>query len=86
MSKITARLIYKQIDKSVNDELSSLLTVFPKNHNTQHRHLSMIENWRKKFAKGKYVGALSMDLSKAFDANDLYEHNLLIVKLEAYCF
>lgn len=45
MSKITARLIYKQIDKSVNDELSSLLTVFPKNHNTQHRHLSMIENF-----------------------------------------
>ena len=37
-------------------------------------------------AKGKYVGALSMDISKAFDANDLYEHNLLIIKLEAYCF
>ena len=53
MSKITARLIYKQIDKSVNDELSSLLTVFPKNHNTQHHHLSMIENWRKKFARCK---------------------------------
>ena len=46
----------------------------------------MIENWRKKIDKGEYVDVLPMDVSKAFGTNHLYEHNLFIVKLEAYGF
>ena len=41
------------------------------------------EKWRKYLDQNKIVGALLMDLSKAFDC---LPHDLLIAKLEAYGF
>ena len=53
----------------MSDKFSKYLTVFWKNHNTQH--------------KENKIGAISMDLPKAFNTVD---HSLLIAKLEAYSF
>ena len=69
--------MYKQIDEFIHSKLSPLTNMF------QHCLLNMIENWRKKIDNSKYVGILSIDLSKAFGTID---HNLLIAKLEAYGF
>ena len=41
----------------------------------------MIEKWRHSVDKKGYAGALSTDLSKAFDYLD---HNLMLAKLNAY--
>ena len=53
------------------------------NHNTQHSLLEMLELRKKALDKGKSVGAIFMDLSKAFDT---LNHDLILVKLEAYGF
>ena len=43
----------------------------------------MLEKWKNTLDKSKHVGAVFMDLSKAFDA---INHDLLIARLEVYEF
>ena len=64
-------------------KLSKYLAGFRRNHNTQHALLRMIESWRALQNKGQKVGAIIMDLSKAFDT---LNHKLLFKKLQAYGF
>ena len=41
----------------------------------------MVEDWKKALDDNKFIAAILMDLSKAFD---WLSHNLLMLKLEAY--
>ena len=67
----------------MSDKSSKHLAGFRKNHNTEHMLLDMIENLKSNLNKGNKIGAIFMDLSKAFDTLD---HSLFIAKLKAYCF
>ena len=62
---------------------SPLLVGFRKNHSTENALLNIIEKWKHALDKGKKIGTIFMDLSKAFDT---LNHNLLLAKLNAYGF
>ena len=64
-------------------KFSPLLTGFRKNHSAQKALLNMTEKWKDAFDKGKKIGTIFMDLSKAFDT---LSHNLLLAKLNGYSF
>ena len=81
ISKVYERIIFNQISTYFEAHFSRFLTGFCKNHNTQYPLLNMIQLCKEALDKGKSVGAIFMDLSKAFDT---LIHDLLIAKLEAY--
>ena len=67
----------------MQDELSSLLTGFRKNHSTQHCLMYILEILKNMVNKGGYVCAMLMDLSNGFDIVHL---RLIIARLGAYGF
>ena len=83
VSKVYERIIFIQIRTYFEPHFSSFLTDFRKNHNTQHSLLKMLELWKEVLDRGKFFGAIFMDLSKAFHT---LNHDLLIAKLEGYRF
>ena len=65
----------------MKDKLSNILTGFRKGHSAQHSLLIMIEKWKRALDENMKVGAIFMDLSKAFGT---LNHRLLLAKLKAY--
>ena len=73
----------RQIIKYITPFLSILLCGFRKGFNTQHALIRMLEKWKVSLDNGENVGAILMDLSKAFDC---IKHDLLLAKLHVYGF
>ena len=67
----------------MEEKLSKYLIGFRKGHGTQNALLNMIENWKNQIDNNNKIGAIIMDLSKAFDT---LNHELIIAKLYAYGF
>ena len=82
-SKIFERIVFNQMNLSFESRFSPLVVGFRENHSTQNALLNSIEKWKHALDKGKKVGAIFMDLNKAFDT---LNHNLLLVKLNTYGF
>jgi hypothetical protein len=57
------------------------LSAFRSGHGCQTALLKIIEDWKKALDDNKFVAAILMDLSKAFDC---LPHNLLLLKLKTY--
>ena len=82
-SKFYERIMKEQITSFIDSKLSSFLSAYRKMYNTQHVLLRLIEEWKNKLDRNYVVGAILMDLSKAFDC---IPHDLIIAKLAAYGF
>ena len=79
--EIFEKIAYEQINSYMEPRFSHLLCGFRKNHNTQHSLLKMLEKWKLVLDKESNIGAICMDLSKAFN---MLKHELLLGKSNAY--
>ena len=82
-SKIYEKILKNQLVPYLDETLSLFIAAYRKAYGTQHVLIRMIEEWRVKLDNDNIVGAILMDLSKAFDC---IPHDLLIAKLHAYGF
>ena len=82
-SKIYERVMKNQMVSFLEYKLSSYLSAYRKSYSTQHVLIRLIEEWKDYLDKNYYVGAVLLDLSKAFDC---VPHDLIIAKMHAYGF
>ena len=74
----------QQMKDYIDKYLSQHLCGYRKGYNSQYALLAMVEKWKRTLdTRGGIIGAVLMDLSKAFDT---INHELLIAKLDAYGF
>ena len=82
-SRIYERVIYENLKKCVNIFLSKFISAYRKSYSTSHALIRLIENWKNSLDENKFVGAVLMGLSKAFDS---MPNGLLMAKMYAYRF
>ena len=75
--------MHRQISEYFETVLSKFQCGFRKGYSTQDCLLATVENCKKALDQGNEYGALLTDISKAFDC---LPHDLIAVKLHAYCF
>ena len=80
-SKVFLKYLFDQLSTYFEPILSQFVSAYGKHFSTQHVLLRLIEEWRLGLDNNKVVGAVLMDLSKAFDC---LSHDLIIAKLTAY--
>ena len=79
-SKIYEKVIKNQLVSYFDKYLSPFISAYRKNYSTQQVLIRLLEEWREKLDENFVVGAVLMDLSKAFDC---ISHDLIIAKLAA---
>ena len=77
------RILHKRISAYIEFYLSPYLCGYRKGYCAQYAIIAMLEKWKIALDEKGYVGAILMDLSKAFDT---LNHELLIAKVNAYGF
>ena len=82
-SKIYERFLHKNHTNYVNTFFWKSISAYRKSYITNHVLIRFIENYKKSLDEKKFVGAILMDLAKAFDSIPL---DLLIAKMYAYGF
>ncbi len=82
-SKLFEGIIADQMNDFFNPILSAYISAFRSGYSCQSLLLKMTEDWRENLDNHKCVGALMIDLSKAFDT---INHDKLLSKLKQYGF
>ena len=81
LSKLFEIILADQLGEFFSDLFSEFLSAYRKGHSCQNSLLYMTDVWRQALDKNMHVGAVLMDLSKAFDC---LPPDLFIAKLNAY--
>ena len=66
-SKVDERYLLNSLSYHIEKILSNFIVANRKTYSSSHFLLRLIENWEKHLDNKKIVGAVLMDLSKAFD-------------------
>ena len=82
-SKIYEKVIENQLASYLDKYFSPFISLYRESYSTQQVLIRLLKEWREKLDKNFVVGAVLMDLSKAFDC---IPHDLIIAKLAAYGF
>ena len=80
-SKIYEKVVKDQLVSGLDKYLSPFISAHRKGYSTQDVITRLVEEWRERLDNNYVVGAILMDLSKAFDC---ILHDLIITKLAAY--
>ena len=80
-SKVFEKAIELQLSPFFEKKFSKYLCAYRKHFSSQHALFRLVEDWKSGLEKNKHIGAVLMDLSKAFDC---LPKNLLLAKLHAY--
>ena len=80
-SKIYERFLHDSLSNFTDKILSKFVSAYRKSYSSNHVLLKLIEEWKKSLDDKNIIGAVLMDLSKAFDC---IPHDLLVAKLHAY--
>ena len=81
LSKLYGRAINAQLMNFFETKFHTYLSAFRPGNGCQSSPLRIIEDWKQALDDNKYVAALLMDLSKAFDC---LPHDLQFLKLKYY--
>lgn len=83
LSKVFEKILFNQIYEHTSHLFHNYLTGFRRGHSCQDILIRLTEDWREALDNNLTVGAIAIDLSKAFDC---MPHGLLLAKLAAYGF
>ena len=81
MSKVLEKIILHKMSQFLREILDRRIAAYRRGYSCQDVLLKLIDDWSGALEKRKHVGAVFMDLSKAFDC---LPHQLLVAKLKAY--
>ena len=83
ISKVFERLLYNQFYSYLQQHaiLNPAQSRFRQKHTKQDVLVSIVDDWRKQLDENQLVGAVMLDLSKAFD---MVDHRILLKKLFCY--
>ena len=81
LSKIFEQVLTEQLDSLCESVYHNMISAYRKAHSCHTILIKLIEDWREALDNKYHIGAVLMDLSRAFDE---LPHELLLAKLSAY--